>query len=97
MIGKDLLGNPSLLSDPTIAAEVSVKYMLDRCKVSQTDPGYFEAACKSVGFNTPDIKAKKKGYYECFLGQLQGNILSSGSNGIVVDSEGKPIKTGSGS
>ena len=97
MIGKDLLGNPSLLSDPTIAAEVSVKYMLDRCKVSQMDPGYFEAACKSVGFNTPDIKAKKKGYYECFLGQLQGNILSSGSNGIVVDSEGKPIKTGSGS
>lgn len=95
MVGQDLINNPKLLSDPTIAAEVSVKYMLDRCKVAQTDPNYFEAACKSVGFNTPDIKAKKKGYYECFLGQLQGKIVGSGSGGIVSDSSGNPIKTGS--
>jgi predicted chitinase len=95
MVGKDLLGNPALLSDPATAAEVSVKYMLDRCKVAQTDPNYFEAACKSVGFNTPDIKAKKKGYYECFLGQLQGKLVGSGSGGIVSDASGNPIKTGS--
>jgi predicted chitinase len=95
MVGQDLLNNPKLLSDPTIAAEVSVKYMLDRCKVAQTDPNYFEAACKSVGFNTPDIKAKKKGYYECFLGQLQGKLVGSGSGGIVSDGSGNPIKTGS--
>lgn len=95
LAGVDLLGNPKLLSDPAIAAEVSVKYLLDRCKVSQTDPNYFEAACKSIGFNTPDIKAKKKGYYECFLGQLQAKTVSSGSGGIVTDSSGKPIKTGS--
>jgi predicted chitinase len=95
MVSKDLLNNPKLLSDPTIAAEVSVKYMLDRCKVAQTDPNYFEAACKSVGFNTPDIKAKKKGYYECFLGQLQGKLVGSGSGGIVSDGSGNPIKTGS--
>jgi putative chitinase len=97
MIGKDLLGNPALLSDPTIAAEVSVKYMLDRCKVPQTDPGYFEAACRSVGFNTPDIKAKKKGYYECFLGQLQSKTVGTGTGGILTDSSGNAIKTGSGS
>lgn len=96
MIGQDLIGNPSLLNDSTIAAEVSVKYLLDRCKSSQTDPGYFEAACQSVGYNTPDIKARKRGYYECFLGQLQGKTLSSGSAGIVTDSQGNPIKTGSG-
>lgn len=95
MVSKDLLNNPKLLSDPTIAAEVSVKYMLDRCKVAQTDPNYFEAACKSVGFNTPDIKAKKKGYYECFLGQLQGKLVGTGSGGILSDSSGNPIKTGS--
>jgi predicted chitinase len=94
MVGQDLLGNPKLLSDPTIAAEVSVKYMLDRCKVSQTEPSYFEAACKSVGFNTADIKAKKAGYYECFLGQLTAKTVSSGSGGIVTDSSGNPIKTG---
>ena len=95
MVGQDLINNPKLLSDPTIAAEVSVKYLLDRCKVAQTDPNYFEAACKSVGFNTPDIKAKKKGYYECFLGQLQGKLVGSGSGGIVSDSSGNPVKTGS--
>jgi predicted chitinase len=95
MVGQDLLNNPKLLSDPAIAAEVSVKYMLDRCKVAQTDPNYFEAACKSVGFNTPDIKAKKKGYYECFLGQLQGKLVGTGSGGIVSDGSGNPIKTGS--
>lgn len=95
MVGKDLLNNPKLLSDPAIAAEVSVKYLLDRCKVAQTDPNYFEAACKSVGFNTPDIKAKKKGYYECFLGQLQGKMVGSGSGGIVTDSSGNAVKTGS--
>jgi putative chitinase len=97
MIGKDLISNPQLLNTPEVAAEVSVKYMLDRCKTSQTDPGYFEAACRSVGFNTPDIKAKKKGYYECFLGQLQGNTVGTGSGGILTDSSGNPIKTGSGS
>lgn len=95
MAGVDLIGNPTLLSNPATAAEVSVKYMLDRCKVPQTDPGYFEAACKAIGFNTPDIHTRKKGYYECFLGQLQGKTVSSGNNGIVVDGSGKPIKTGS--
>jgi predicted chitinase/uncharacterized protein (DUF2345 family) len=95
MVGQDLLGNPQLLSDPTIAAEVSVKYMLDRCKADQNDPGYVEKAIHSVGFCTPDIYAKKKGFYECFLGQLKGTTLSSGNNGIVTDSSGKPIKTGS--
>lgn len=96
MVGQDLIGNPKLLSDPTIAAEVSVKYMLDRCKVPQTDPGYVEKAIHAVGFCTPDIYAKKKGFYECFLGQLQGKIVGSGSGGILSDSSGNPIKTGSG-
>jgi predicted chitinase len=95
MIGQDLVNNPKLLSDPAIAAEVSVKYMLDRCKAPQTDPGYVEKALQAVGFNTPDIKAKKKGYYECFLGQLQGKIVGTGTGGILSDSSGNPIKTGS--
>jgi hypothetical protein len=96
MVGQDLINNPKLLSDPAIAAEVSVKYMLDRVKVSQTDPSYVEKAIHAVGFCTPDIYAKKKGYYECFLGQLKGNIVSSGNGGIVSDGSGNPIKTGSG-
>ena len=95
MIGKDLINNPTLLSDPTIAAEVSVKYMLDRVKTNQTDPGYVEKAIHAVGFCTPDIYAKKKGFYECFLGQLQGKIVSTGSGGILSDGSGNPVKTGS--
>ena len=94
MIGKDLLSNPALLSDPTIAAEVSVKYMLDRVKAPQTDPGYIDKALQAVGFNTPDIKAKKKGYYECFLGQLQAKTVQTGTGGILTDSQGNPVRTG---
>lgn len=90
-----LVDNPSLLNSAEIAAQVSVLYLLDRCKSSPNDAGYFEAACRSVGYNTPDIKAKKKGYYECFLSQLQGTTLSAGQGGIVTDSSGNPIRTGS--
>jgi len=97
LISQDLLTDPKKLNTSDIAAEVSVKYMLDRCKLSQTDSGYFEAACSAVGYNTPDIKARKRGYYECFLSQLQVTTLSSGTGGIVTDSSGNPIKTGSGS
>jgi predicted chitinase len=96
LAGHDLVNNPTLLADSVIAAEVSVKYLLDRCKVPQTDPGYFEAACSAVGYNTPDIKAKKKGYYECFLGQLQAKTVGTGFGGIVTDSSGNPVRTGSG-
>jgi hypothetical protein len=70
--------------------------MLDRCKASQTDPAYVESAIHSVGYCTTDIYAKKKGYYECFLGQLKGNTVGTGSGGILSDSSGNPVKTGSG-
>lgn len=89
-----LVDNPSLLNTAEIAAMVSVVYLQDRCK-AKVDAGYFEAACRSVGFNTADIKAKKKGFYECFLSQLQGTTLSAGQGGIVIDSSGNPIRTGS--
>jgi len=94
LTGHNLIANPTLLNDPSIAAEVSVKYLLRRCKADQNSPGYFEAACSAVGFNTPDIKARKKGYYECFLGQLQGATVGTSTNGFVTDSQGNPIKTG---
>jgi predicted chitinase len=97
LTGHDLINNPALLNTPAIAAEVSVKYLLRRCKADQNSPGYFEAACASVGFNTPDIKARKKGYYECFLGQLQAKTVSTGGKdtpGILTDSSGNPVKTG---
>ena len=89
-----LIDNPDLLSDPKIAAEVSVLYFLDRVKLAQTDSGYFESASHAVGSCTADIYATKKGFYECFYAQLSGTVLGAGSGGIVVDGSGNPIKTG---
>jgi predicted chitinase len=97
-----LVDNPNLLSDLTIAAQVSVLYFLDRVSVAQTDSGYFEAACRAVGYNTPDIHATKLGFYQCFLGQLQpsnsssnaANAVQTGTGGILTDSQGRPISTG---
>jgi putative chitinase len=90
-----LVDNPELLNDTKIAAEVSVLYMLDRVKLGQTDPGYFEAAYKAVGFCTPDVYQAKKGFYECFYSQLSGATLGTGTGGILTDQQGNPIKTGS--
>lgn len=91
--GYDLVNNPGLLADPTVAAEVAVVYMKDRCKAAP-GPGYFEPACSAVGYNVPDIHARKKGYYECFLGQLEGKTVGTGSGGILTDSQGNPVKSG---
>jgi len=94
MAGVDLVNNPELLADPKIAAKVVPLYMKDRCKVPFDSPSYFEAAVQSVGYCTKDIHATKQGLYECFLGQLKGSTVKTGTDGILTDSSGKPIKTG---
>lgn len=66
-----LINNPSLVNDPAIGADVAVAYFKDRVKVSQDDPNYISAALTAVGYNVPDIYAKKMGYYQCFLSQLK--------------------------
>jgi hypothetical protein len=88
------IDNPELLNDPKIAAEVGVLYMLDRVKLGQTDPGYFESAYKAVGLGTPDIYQTKKGFYECFYAQLSSGIVGTGTGGILTDSQGNPVRTG---
>lgn len=89
-----LTDNPDLLLDLTIAAQVSVLYFLDRVKLPQSDPGYFSAAVRAVGFNSPDILAAKTGFYQCFLAMLNPSNVGTGSGGILVDSQGNPVKTG---
>jgi predicted chitinase len=91
-----LLDEPDSLNTIILAAQVSVIYLLDRVKIPQSDNGYFSAALKAVGNNTPDILAKKTNFYEYFLEQLrpQQNVLRSGSGEIVKDSQGNPIRTG---
>jgi len=89
-----LIDNPDLANDNTIGALIAVEYFVDRVKLAQTDPGYFEAAVTAVGNNTPDIYQIKSGYYQCFYGQLSGQIVQSGTETIVTDGAGNPIKTG---
>jgi predicted chitinase len=64
--------NPDLLNDPVVAADVAVLYLMDRVKhaVPTAHPGYFLAAKKSVGNNSPDIAKRKMEFYEHFYGTL---------------------------
>lgn len=87
----ELVDNPKALNDPKIAALVSAIYLLDRCKLAQTDPGYFAAAKRCVGFCTPDIDATKTGYYQCFLAQLQGTATTTGPAPVQTNSAGQQI------
>jgi putative chitinase len=84
-----LVDNPKLLLEPAIGALVSVIYLLDRCKASQTDPGYFESAVRSVGYNTSDIHRVKKGYHQCFLNQMGGTVTAT--EAVLRDSTGSII------
>ena len=70
--GVDITGNPNILnSDINASAKVAVAYVLDRCKLDQKSAAYFDGVKKAVGFCTPDIAAKKRSYYEYFLGGEQ--------------------------
>jgi putative chitinase len=103
-----LLDNPALVNDKAIAGAIVVLYFLNhpRLKTLNSSPSasYFEEGYKAVGYCTPDIHEKKRGYYECFLGQLNSsaasattstsNYLTDRYGGIVRDGQGNPIRTG---
>jgi hypothetical protein len=71
-LGINILDNPdSLDNDINTSALVAALYIKDRVPSSSksTDhPGYFYAAKKAVGINSPDIAARKLAYYEYFYG-----------------------------
>lgn len=85
-----LIDNPTMLNSLNLAAQVSVLYFLDRVKVDQTSDNYFQAALNSVGYNAPDILAKKTGLYQYFLSTL----VTSSSGSVITDSSGLPINSG---
>jgi len=97
---RDLVDNPALAGQSKIAAAIAVLYLLNHpnLKTLNSNPGsdYFEAGYRAVGLCTADIHTRKRGYYECFLGQLQGSILASGNGGIVVSRDGVPVQVGGG-
>jgi predicted chitinase/uncharacterized protein (DUF2345 family) len=93
--GLDLINNPDLVNDITLGAEVTVAYFKARCHANQNDPNYINAAIAAVGVNSPDIHARKMDYYQCFLTQLQGTTVTTGSGIPLTDSQGNTVKTGS--
>lgn len=68
----DIVNNPDILNtNLEVSARVAVAYLQHRVSPSviKTDhPGYFYAAKRAVGNNTPDIAALKLAYYEYFYG-----------------------------
>ena len=68
LIGKDLVNNPSLASDPTIAAQIVVAYIKDRVKLDINNSNYFQTAVYAVG--NPVDPEVKVGYYNCLLGKV---------------------------
>lgn len=84
----DIINNPdSLDADINVSALVAALYIKDRVKgiAPSAHPGYFLAAKKAVGVNSPDISAIKQNYYDYFYGQ-------SGAGGEEKDA-GAPVAT----
>jgi predicted chitinase len=84
----DIINNPdSLDNDINVSALVAALYIKDRVKgvAPSAHPGFFLAAKKAVGVNTPDISALKQNYYEYFYGK-------SGVGGEEKDA-GAPVAT----
>jgi len=93
--GIDIVNSPELTNDYDKGALIAVAYFKDRVKVQQNDPSYFEAACRSVGYNVPDIKASKKAFYEYFLGEAAADDKSAVAGetpaNVAVSEQGIPL------
>ena len=94
LAGVDLVNNPELLnSDITISAKVAVAYFKDRVKKAETDTMYFDSALAAIG-GARSHWDKKRDYYNCFLANLQGGTIGTGSGGVLIDGQGNPVKPG---
>lgn len=86
----DIVNNPDSLDDDiNISATVAALYLKDRVSSKlnpNENPGWFYAAKKAVGVNSPDIAARKLSYYEYFYGMET-------SGGVVKDAGAKAPDT----
>ena len=86
----DIVNNPDSLDDNLdVSALVAALYVKDRTAkgVSPTDnPGYFYAAKKGVGVNSPDIAAAKLKFYEYFYGQAVTGSVQKDAGAPTPDS-----------
>ena len=88
-LGIDILNNPdSLDNDINVSAIVAALYIKDRVPSSvntSSHPGYFLAAKKAVGVNSPDISAKKQAYYDYFYGGTSGGAVEKDAGPPVAE------------
>ena len=84
----DIVNNPdSLDADINVSALVAALYIKDRVPKSvssTTHPGYFLAAKKAVGVNSPDIAARKQSYYEYFYGTPSSSSVEKDAGSPAV-------------
>jgi predicted chitinase len=84
----DIVNNPdSLDSDINVSALVAALYIKDRVPKGTSPtahPGYFQAAKKAVGVNSPDISAKKTSYYEYFYGTPSSSSVDKDAGSPVA-------------
>ena len=76
----DIVNDPdSLDNDINTSAVIAALYLKDRVpsKINANDnPGWFFAAKKAVGVNSPDIASRKISYYEYFYGSdVTGSVI----------------------
>ncbi len=85
----DIVNNPdSLDNDINVSALVAALYIKDRVPASvspSAHPGYFLAAKKAVGVNTPDIAARKLSYYEYFYGTAASGSVDKDAGAPAVN------------
>ena len=106
----DIVNDPdSLNNDINTSAIIAALYLKDRVPSSinpNDNPGWFFAAKKAVGVNSPDIAARKLSFYEYFYGQAASGSVMKDAGPAAPDmpyeaANGKPgpseksISTGS--
>lgn len=82
-IGKDLIGNPDLVStDPEVGCAAAVAFIVLNYRT-----GGWDGLKKAVGYNIPDIEATKDAAYRRFLASGEFGPMEDGSTDIVQPSD----------
>lgn len=84
LTGYDVVDNPDLANQPNVSAAIAVAYMRWRYK-----GGGWEAMKRAVGNNTPDIDARKNGFYHRF--KDSGEMNMKAAPGIIHPPAPAPV------
>lgn len=80
-LGIDLVNNPELANDPTIASKIAASYFSDK-KKSGVDMGNIAAVGKSVGYAGGEAETNRRAGY---AKEFESQIMTSGSAELATD------------